>query len=368
MQRLPILPALALTALSVAAGCVPQQKAADKQATQLLADYEQSRALDYRIQWQTNLGLPADSRIKSIAHLNDVIVLMEQGNIVTVLDDATGKVRWRKSVGTELDRLAKPAVYDDHLILTSETRLHALRLDNGQFADTFDLKHNASTDPMILHGYVVLGSPEGLVFAQAMRGGYLTWRYQMSSAIQTNPLGKPGSLFVADQAGHVATINPQTGQIVWRRTRPPWGDIKAQPAADTAIAYVACLDQKLYAFDRATGDILWQYLAEFPLEHDPVVLGNTVLQRTRSRGVVALDTFSGQEKWRTDTPGRPAQVRNGRMIFVDGQTLRFVDARTGEAGQTVELPRADMIHFDAPDNANLYLLDHTGRAMKLAPQ
>jgi hypothetical protein len=355
-------PILALALL--AAGCTSGQA----RQTRLLADADVADQLDCRIHWQTNLGLEKGAHIRHLTLLDGAIAVLEQGNILSLLDAEAGTIRWRRAVGRPDETLSRPTVYEDHVIICSELQLFALRLDNGRLAQAFDLQHFTTNDPQILHGQVVLGSPEGLVFAQTMRGGFQTWRYQMKGAISTEMLGEPGNLFVADQAGQVAAINPQSGNIIWRTSNPPWERISAQPAASGAFAFVASEDQKLYAFDRASGNIFWQYLAEFPLTQPPVVIGDRVYQRTPGRGLVAIDLLTGKEIWRSEAPGQPIHQSPDALLVRDGSTLRRLDVQTGVAFEQIELPRAQIIRFDDPEGGNLYLASHDGRLMKLAPR
>ena len=362
--------ALALTvALLAAAGCTPiKTSGSSSSPSALLADLEASRALNYRIVWQTDLGLTAGESVESVKPLPGVLAVFEKGNVLTLIDDVNGKTRWRRAVGTQTDRFTKPVVYDEHVIICSETQLYAFRMDNGQMASSFRLQHNARTDPIISAGMVILGSPDGLLFAQTLRGGYLVWRYQMGGAIETDPLHNGASLFVADESGQVAGLNPQSGLVVWRRGKPPWGVISAQPDAGPTLAFVACHDQKLYAFERASGNIFWQYLVEHPLTVGPVVIGEHVYQRTRSRGLVCLDTLTGEVLWKTDTPGTPAQLRAEKLMLVDGGNVHMVDAETGKPQGDVDLPKVDQVVFDSREDGNLYLINRSGLIMKLQPR
>jgi len=354
----------------VVGGCAQKttQRGATGSQTPLLATYQDSQALGARIQWQIDLGLEARANIKRITPIGEYLVVLEAGNILSLIDDGTGLVRWRRAIGSPLDRFTKPLIRDEQVIICSESRLFALRLDNGELDRTFNLEHNGATDPHILHGFIIFGSPDGLVFAQSLRGGYLVWRYKMSSGITTNPLAVPSSMFVTDERGQVATINASSGQVVWRRAKPPWATITAQPAALGGMAYTASHDQKLYAFDRASGNIIWQYLTEAPLTVAPAILGERLYLHTQDRGLVCLDTLSGEEYWRADLKGTPAHLKGSVIKLVEGGTIHRVDAKRGELIDSIELPDADLIHFESDTGGDLYLVNRAGRIMKLAMQ
>lgn len=347
------------------AGC--QGKGDDGPDQVLLADLEQSRAMDYRIQWQQNLGLGRDESLEDLAVLTDAIIAMESGNIVTLLEPDSGKIRWRKSVGARSEKLHRPVVMDDHLFVSSATRVVAIRLDNGLIANVFDLKRTASTDPLPFRDMLIFGTPEGLIFAQHAETGLVLWEYQMAAPIDVQPKPMRDSVFVADSSGQVAVVNPLGGRLIWRTTRPPYEPIDAEPATSDQLAYVACRDQNLYAFGRTSPNLQWRYLTQNPLTEPPRLIGDRVYQPTRERGLVCLDAETGKEQWRSDLAGQPAQLHEDRLWLTEPGRIHMAEADNGRPIQTVRLPQADIMRLDADRDGRLYLASRDGRVMRLAP-
>jgi outer membrane protein assembly factor BamB len=72
--------------------------------------------------------------------------------------------------------------------------------------------------------------------------------------------------------------------------------VYADLTVDSGIVYVASMDTKLYALQQANGKIKWQYFASgVPLQDKPDVTADTVYQRVRGRGLVAINKSEGKD-------------------------------------------------------------------------
>lgn len=345
------------------AGC--QGRNANGPAEVLLANLDQSQALNYRVQWQQNLGLSGDETLNALEVLDGAVIAMESDNIITLIEPDTGEIRWRKRIGGRGERLRRPVIMGDHLFVCSASRAVAVRLDNGSIANAFDLKRTASTSPLPYRDMLIFGTPEGLIFAQHAESGLVLWEYQMAAPIDVQPRPMLDLVFVADSSGQVAVINPLGGRLVWRTARPPWGPIDAQPVTSDRLAYVASRDQNVYAFGRTSPDVAWRYLTQNPLTRSPMLVGGRVYQPTRELGLLCLDAESGEKLWNADLPGSPVQRHRDRLWLTEPGKVHI--AEDGALVETVELPQADMIRFDAQRNGRLYLASRDGRVMRLAP-
>jgi len=369
MRRFPVaVTLLAVALLTDACAVSSTSTSSPSDAGPLLTDIESSAKLGYRISWQSTLALPTSERVVEVKPLGDVIAVRESGDIITLIDEATGKVRWRKLIGSGTERLGSPIRVDRELLVTSETRAYFHRLDTGALAKALDLTRNARTSPLIMAGNMIYGGPSGRIIAQDLIHGHPHWQYQMGDAISAQPLSVGGLLFVADESGGVAVLNPNGGGIVWRKKDPPWDRIVAQPAASDTVVYVASLDQKLYAYERTSGTIYWQYLTEHPLTDAPVVLEDHVYQRAKERGLVCLDALTGAELWRSDVPGVVMQQTGDTLILRDGNAMRSIEVDSGKLIESASWPKAEMIVPASITGGPLYLAHSDGRIMKLSPR
>ena len=114
----------ALTIILVAAaatltGCQKPQNILSR----LLVQPDTAADLGYDIRWQTHLGLPPEARVLYAELLGEYLVTFETGNIVSVVDAATGKMLWREKLGSDYERFSRPARFEKHLVICSETRV-----------------------------------------------------------------------------------------------------------------------------------------------------------------------------------------------------------------------------------------------------
>jgi len=340
----------------------------------LLTDVQTAVDLGYRIGWQTDLELPADEHINSLTVMGDKLVVTESSKIIDAVETSTGEIRWRHQVTDDITDLTDPLEYRGDVVVCTDVQAHVIHADQGKLIQRFQLAHHAATSPVIHQGMLVLGTPTGRVFAQAARTGTLMWQYKMTSAITADPVLEKGFVTVADTTGNVAAINARNGNLVWRKFKPPWGAVETQIRQAGNLVFVACSDQKLYAFERGSGNLRWQYLTQFPLTRSPDVIGQHVFQHTREHGLVCLDLLTGEVQWQSkELTGTPFMRRGDEVVFhapgqEQGLDLHFVRVDSGELARTVHLDYVDHVLTENADGSALYLADNTGRIMKLLPR
>lgn len=336
----------------------------------LLADVDATVELDYRVQWQIDLGLDAGEHVEMLTPLpGQRVAILESGNIVHLVDARSGNTLWRRSIGQASEVFTLPQIEGGNLLLCSQSQVYTLRLEDGATIGVLKFPALSAQTPLIQDGIVVSGSPSGLLFAQELATGIVRWRYQMSSSVMAPIIMSRGMVIATDGGGNVAVLGISQGRIIWRSFRPPWGATTAAPTTSSESVFIANEDQKLYAFDRAGGSVVWEYIAESKLSTAPVVFRNKLLQYVPNRGLVAIDTLTGDELWRSPkVSGTPVQL-NGRTLMVfDGSDVRLVDFDNGELIDTVGFPRADRLITDAKSNGSIYLIRDAGKILKLGPR
>ncbi|MBI1373073.1 MAG: PQQ-binding-like beta-propeller repeat protein [Phycisphaera sp.] len=347
-------------------GC--QQQKVDPM-TRLLIPQESARALEYGIRWQEHLGLENGAAIKNAEVLDDKVVTLESGNIVSVLDAATGDVRWRTKVAKDISNLHAPERTGKRLVVCSETRAHVYNIDSGNLENIFNLTFISSTAPLITQNMLINGSPNGIVWAQDLDYGLKRWDYSMQSAISTDPILTGPSLLVTSRRGDLAAFNPTSGVMLWRTST--WNRIAAQPFSTDLMIYVASEDQSLYAYERSTGRQRWRYFAEDPLTSSPTAIGDLVFVNVPGKGLVALDTINGNLRWnRADLDGyKPLHIR-GEHLYLFGEHRILILSRTdGRTVSEIKTPKVDTAFIDNPKDGNLYLINsRSGQIMKLTPR
>ncbi|NOX53676.1 MAG: PQQ-binding-like beta-propeller repeat protein [Planctomycetes bacterium] len=174
----------------------------------------------------------------------------------------------------------------------------------------------------------------------------------------TAPIAVGDLVFVADRSGQVYAITAD-GKLRWKAYTG--GPIYYPPAFADGRVFVGSADGRVYAFEAATGRLLWSYrvapgqrripvygklISTWPVAGGVVVQDGTVyaaagIAHYDGTYVVALDAVTGKLKWKNDRSGRLAPKSNrgvslqGNLFIADGE-LRFL------GGGVCEFARFDL--------------------------
>lgn len=190
-------------------------------------------------------------------------------------------------------------------------------------------------------------------------GVQLAWKTDISTtALPTAPVVAGGMVFIADRTGTVQALDAQ-GNSVWKAFTG--GPVYYSPVVAHDRVYVGSADGRVYAFEAATGRLLWKFrvapadrlipvygnlISRWPVAGGVVVHGDTLYAAagiTHYDGtfVVALDARSGELKAQNSTSGvLSAEVNSGismqgNLGIADGE-LQFL------AGGVYETARYDL--------------------------
>ena len=160
----------------------------------------------------------------------------------------------------------------------------------------------------------------------------VAWSWEIPRAgarLETTPIVVDGVLYGTAAFSFVFALDAVTGEEIWRwdpaipherlgGPRSCCGDVNRGVAVQGDKLYVALLDGRLVALDRADGSLVWTVQttpsgSDYTITGAPRVAGNAVVIGNGGaeygvRGyVTAYDTETGAELWRTHTvPGNPA--------------------------------------------------------------
>jgi outer membrane protein assembly factor BamB len=355
-----------IAALVLAGGCAQQRDI----RTQLLIQPDTARALGYQIAWPADLGLRGRQRILYAELLGDKLVTLESGNVVSVMDAGTGRMLWRTTVGTPLDRFSAPRRSGDQLVLCSETRCHIYDLQVGGLIRVLDLPYVSNTTPLIQSGLMIHGSSSGIVFAQDLERGLIRWTFQIGGSAGADPVLCGNLVVIASSTGWVFAFDPVSGVPAWRDQT--WGPIAAPMGASNEMVYVASEDRSVYAFARATGRPsrqgreVWRYYTESRLKARPRVIGDSVYQLVPDEGLVALDALTGKPLWTLPwKDARPFMLKGGKLYVLRPGRILTVTPQDGLVLDEVVIPAVDDVLPQSTSGGDLYLIRVSGRILKL---
>ena len=222
--------------------------------------------------WRTNLaprsGRDRDAYGGGVAYANGVVFVSSGYRLITALDAANGKVKWRTATPSPVhgaptvsggrvfvvdivDQLmaldaadgtitwnyqaleeparvisaSSPAISDDVVVAPfASGEVTAFRATNGNplWSDTltFTNRNNALSEirdvagrPVIYRGDVFAGSHSGMFGSIALRDGQRHW--DLPIATITTPLPTGDVVYVTDQSGQLICIARESGQVFW---------------------------------------------------------------------------------------------------------------------------------------------------------
>ncbi len=184
------------------------------------------------------------------------------------LDAATGKIGWRKPLGSPAR--SGPAVADGRLYLTTlDDRLIALNAADGERVWAFQAATTSTTvlagaAPAVSDGFVVAGFGSGDLVTVRAESGVLAWSDSLASArgrnslvdlsaIRALPVLDRGRVYAIGVGGLLVALDLRSGRRLWEREvgggETPWlaGD----------WLFVQTLEQSLAAINRDDGRVRW---------------------------------------------------------------------------------------------------------------
>ena len=149
----------------------------------------------------------------------------------------------------------------------------------------------------------------------------------VNSGHEAPPVVNDGVMFVTTPGNQVIAIDASTGDLLWLYEHEMPEDVIGFHYTNRGVAlfgdkvYTATLDARVVALDAATGDVVWDmsvadngrgyYITLAPLTARGKVMVGVSGGELGIRGfVVALDTETGEEVWRTHTVPAPGEPGN----------------------------------------------------------
>jgi outer membrane protein assembly factor BamB len=197
----------------------------------------------------------------------------------------------------------------------------------------------------------------GTSAAQAPRQFHrVKWKFPTGDRIISSPVCENKVLYFGGDDGNIYAVDSETGRQLWKRTTG--GPAPCTPAVANGTVYAVSYDGKFYALNAQTGAIKWKFATEGERRFEakgihglqpknqtiadqydvflssPVVVQGAVYFGSGDGNLYALDTTSGELKWKFKTGdvihASPAYA--GGVLFVGSWDSYFyaVDATTGK--------------------------------------
>ena len=270
--------------------------------------------------WKQHLGAPISSTPSVAGHL--VYVGMLDGRL-TALDRDDGSVVW--TFRTDAPVRSSPAVVDGVLFAgSSDHRLYALDALTGEQRWSFATGGRITSSPAVNEHLVIVVSQDNLIHFIDRRTAKRWFDYEISLTNSSSAIADD-STYAADTRGTIRRVRwdnrewpfekslrnirqwmfrwgmaselPPPKGVVWVRQEAGESFI-GTPAVDHERVYASTASGKVFAYDRQTGDAVWQADLSAPGATSPTVRGDELVVGTRMGTLVALEAATGKERWR----------------------------------------------------------------------
>jgi outer membrane protein assembly factor BamB len=226
--------------------------------------YEDKGGKDKKDKDGTRLG------ISSSPGVGDGLVVVGglEGDVLA-LDAATGAVKWRAKVGSEI--LSAPAVGQGLVLVRSiDGRVTAFDEASGErrwfwTKETPALTVRGTSSPLLVPGAAFIGNDDGTLSAVALATGRLLWEQVVSpgegrselermSDVDGTPVLDVATLYVTSFKGQTLAIDGPSGQPMWSHDAGSQGAVAVGP--DSVV--VSDPHGTVWALAKTDGSALWQ--------------------------------------------------------------------------------------------------------------
>ena len=230
------------------------------------------------------------------------------------------------------------------VIFPTATTMEVLEQKTGRFITAAEMKFTIRGDAVGRAGMLYLGGAyKGGSRAAAVdvRQPYVPVRWELMTPegpVSAAPALWEDAVYFASEGGNVYAVTAANRDPIWPLPGSVFktgAGIFADLAIDADSVYVASTDNKLYALNRNSGKIRWQYFGGAALRTAPAVTSDTVYQFVPGTGVVAIDKAAGEfirkPRWVASdaTQFLAADERNAYLRTRDNRIVAQ-DKKTGE--------------------------------------
>lgn len=217
-----------------------------------------------------------------------------------------------------------PSPFDDHrqggLILVGNLllvpawngTLYALDPQSGKEIWSFVGRAPLRATPIIDVDRIILSGGDGTLWAVALDGSLL-WQYQFPAPLLTPSLRSGEMIISTDKEGHVIALNRE-GTPLWKRDLKETCYYSAPIRSDDGL-FVATAAGTLWKLDPDSGNVIWRRNGFGPIYSTPLISGQRLVIGDNDGDLWAIDSISGN---RLDQTKIGFPIQGGPTAFNDG--------------------------------------------------
>lgn len=223
----------------------------------------------------------------------DGIVYFGTDKQLHAADIETGQEKWTFNID---DKLYTPPAVANGIVYVSSFNGHIYAIDSKTGQEKWSFMTGGGAIPVVVNNVVYFGSSEKYLYALDCETGQEKWKFKAGNELAA-PVVADGAVYIGTlEDGLVYAIDIKTGQEKWKfRTENSEYSTLSSIAVGDGYVYFGETDGYLYAVDSETGLTKWR-LNNYDYVQDPVVTGG-VLYFSDVVDLHAVDSKTGQPKW-----------------------------------------------------------------------
>jgi eukaryotic-like serine/threonine-protein kinase len=258
-----------------------------------------------------------------------VVYIGSNGGTFYALEAGSGKMLWTFEAGGKIAGAANAATTESQTVIVFgswDNNLYGL--DAGTGVPLF--KHPAASyinsTPAVIGPSAVFGSCDGFLYRVALAEGAESGKVDAGSYIAASPAGRGTVAYVGTYEGLFFAADIDTAGLLWSFDNKTRDAFVSSPAVTDDCVVVGCRDNKLYCFERSTGQVRWTFEASEWFESSPVICGGTVAVGNDDGRLYLVDLQTGREVF-SYTLGSPvassAAIAQNRLFIGCDNGLLF---------------------------------------------
>ena len=364
---------IAAVVLSIVAAILTTGCAGPDRGPKSQVDYDAWAAIGYRLAWEgyPEMGRP-NGRVKFFDLFDDVVVVHDTTNIVSVLEAESGVRRWSDKPGANLTKFVGNARWGNRLYVSSESEVFIYDVETSTLVDKQQLARVVNTRPIIAGDVLVYGTSGGFVLGHQVTTAINLWTnsFMDQSSVEADPVMVSNLTGLVSRAGGVMFLDPLAMGSSSGRARI-FGGTAVDLAASDTLMYVASTDHSLYAISAVGAQQVWRRRTGAPLMHAPTHIAGRVFCTLPGAGLTALHADTGRVYWSADQiEGTVIGLRDDNLLVWDApsQTMTVVDPEDGSLVNRVALKGVQDVIASQTADGDLYVVWPRGIVARFVPR
>jgi outer membrane protein assembly factor BamB len=287
-----------------------------------------------KVMWRHDT--PHGKMASSLAVVGRELVYHSMDGQVFVLDRATGRLKWRKWIGSPIE--SSPIVrHGVDYFGAWNGRLYALDLKKRRLRWVKSLGAKITSSAAIADGVLYIGDYGGRIWALSPRTGRTRWVRSVNGRVYGTPAVARGRVFVPSSTGGSLTAFSTRGRYLWRVGTGSY--VYSSPAVWGGRVFFGSYNGVFYGVSAANGRIFWRVGTGGAISGAAVVVDGVAYAGSFAHRIVGVDALEGRVVLRFEHGHYVPVSGNGmRLLFHGYSRLYAVEPRAVTRQPTTKSP------------------------------